>query len=697
MPKSALLFARPLLLALLLVPRVAQGDPAASERADSLREQSSTTGSTGLLHLADPLASAGGTFRLSFLLDTYGGKGFLCNANTPCPGIGEDSSEHFGTTFNLAVAPLSFLEGYASLTSYANSNDARTPSLISAVGNTKFGLKGFTPSPLGGIFRFGGAAELGFLGSSGGVGVAGSGTSLRVLGLALADFRGADLRGLPLRAHLNVGYFLDNSGVLAADVEAERGAPITRIERYGLTINRVDQVQLGFGLDALLGVVRPFAEWNLGVPLNRQGYHCDPTLSFSGDKCLKGDSRFSAFPSKLTLGARVFPWLTGLAATAAFDIGTTGTSNFIEELAPTMPWDLWLGLSYGFDVTPPPPPVVKEVAKSVVAPPPLELRLRGFVHEKGKSEGIGKAIVSYDGRSLTSMATGPDGHFTSEPLEPGTYTLSIEASDYEPAQCSGTLTLDVDTPKKPDLPATAPSPAQQENATAAASAPATSPRYFDVDCELTARPTLGTLSGQVRDPGGAAVAGAPVKLRDNLGRELSLATDTNGSFHFGGIVPGRVLLAVDADGYLFHAETVEIGARADVRLDVGLRNRPKPPHVRKTAKELVLTQPIRFQGDATEPAPDTASVLEEVADALERSPGIGHVEIGVYTDASGNPEHDSSLTEQRASAIRAWLVEHGVEEARLSARGYGSSAPVSPNVTPAGRARNRRVKFVISP
>jgi outer membrane protein OmpA-like peptidoglycan-associated protein len=668
---------------------------AALRRRESLQEQSAVRGGTGLLHLQDPLASAPGTFRVSLLFDTYKGSGFLCNASTPCPGVGEDVASHFGTTFNVSVAPLGFLEAYASLDSYANSNDARTPSLISAVGNSTFALKAFTPEPLGKVFRFGGAAELGLLGNSGVVGVAGGGTSVRFLGLALADFRGADGHGAPIRAHLNMGYFLDNSATLVKGVEAERGEPVTRIERFGLKINRVDQFQLGVGLDALLGVVRPFAEWNVGVPVNRQGYACFPTRSFSGDGCLATDARLSAFPSELTLGARLFPWLPGLSATAAVDVGTTGTSNFIEELSPTMPWTFWLGVGYGFDTTPPPPVVVSAPAieKIVVAPTPPDLRLRGLVHEENKSEGIGKAQVTYDGRELTGMVTTGQGRFTSQPLEPGTYTLSVEAPEYEVGHF--TVTIAAGSPASADVRGTARADAQEvPTAPGSSEGPNDAARYFDLDCALKPLPPFGTLVGTLRD-GAAPIAGATASLRDPLGREIVVTTGPDGSFRFSQVPPGKVTLGVVAEGYLYHGERVEMAKRAQVERAVGLRRRPKIPHVKKTAKELVLSQAIRFDESTGQPMADSLGVLEEIADLMALSPELRRVEVQAHGDSGADPSRDDALTEQRASGIRDWLVSHGIDEARVSARGMGSSQPLSPNITPAGRARNRRVKLVV--
>jgi outer membrane protein OmpA-like peptidoglycan-associated protein len=54
------------------------------------------------------------------------------------------------------------------------------------------------------------------------------------------------------------------------------------------------------------------------------------------------------------------------------------------------------------------------------------------------------------------------------------------------------------------------------------------------------------------------------------------------------------------------------------------------------------------------------------------------------------------LSQARAESVRARLVELGVSPDRLTARGFGQTRPIAPNLTAAGRARNRRVMFVIT-
>ena len=87
--------------------------------------------------------------------------------------------------------------------------------------------------------------------------------------------------------------------------------------------------------------------------------------------------------------------------------------------------------------------------------------------------------------------------------------------------------------------------------------------------------------------------------------------------------------------------------------------------------------------------------MEEIADTLNRNVCLKQVEVQGHTDNTGAKEHNKVLSDQRANAVREWLLSHGVESGRLIALGYGQERPISPNVTPAGKERNRRVQFII--
>jgi len=662
------------------------------ERKESLKEQNTVFGTSGLLRTRAAGSGAPGTFRVSVLADWFQSKDFLCNGSTPCPGLTlteqiTDKTSHFGATLGLSITATEFLEAYGAFRSYANSNDRGRPELLQVLGDATLGVKAFTPKRRNQPFSFGGSAELLLLNGTGGLGPDGGGTGARFTAIASADLRESQL-DFPLRLHFNFGYHLDNSGELVEEVEARRGnRPITRIERYGLGINRVDSFEIALGVEAPFEYVRPFAEYNIAVPVNRQGYTCNPGTIFSGDQCMGNVSGIGYLPSTLTLGARAFPgWVDGLSAMAAVDIGLTGTKKFLEETAPTAPWTLWLGVGYAFDTDPLPVIQVREVEKVVSTAPP-QLFVRGFVHEAGSAEGIADAIVRYQGRDITAMATGPDGRFITQTLEPGQYTFSIEADGYKPATCAATVLAPAPAAPVGPHPAGYPqAPAQPTNV----------PSYFEADCALEALPRVGNLFGKVVDAEtNQGVAGAKIRLVDAQGKELQITTDAGGGFRFDGVDPGTATLRIEADGYLLHQQTADVRVREDRNVEPLLRKRPEKGNVEVSAKEIRIKQQINFETNSAKIDSSSNALLVEIADVIVRNPHIKRIEVQGHTDNSGTPEHNMLLSEQRAAAVRDWLVQYGVEGSRLTSKGYGQTKPLGSNANAAGRAKNRRVQFVI--
>ena len=565
------------------------------------------------------------------------------------------------------------------------------------------------------MFNAGFDAQALLLNGSGGVGLDGSSTSFRGRGIVTADFRQPNGGGAPILAHLNAGYKFDNSGNIAKDTETKRAAPIERVERFGLGINRVDMGEIGIGLEGMFAGgetihwIRPFAEYTIDIPVNRQKYTCNPNKISSGDVCLGNESSIKSAPSRATLGLRLNPFLNGLVITVAGDLGVTGKSTFLEEVAPQAPWSVWWGIGYAFDTVERPPVIKTEtVTKTVAAPVLPTYALRGMVHENGQTTGIAGATVLFQGRDLTGMVTDASGKFVTATLDPGSYTFTVKADGYKDGTCTATI-----TPGGAPLPPPAASDPNAPGAMGAApgamggvppmapvappSAPqAGGPQLTDIDCIVESMPKVGNVVGSIQSGEGGGVASASVVLTDAGGKERTVTTDASGNFSIDGLLPGAVKLRASQNDFMGGGADTTVEPRKDSKVVITMNKRPKNPQVIVGKGELIIKQQVHFETDSAKILSDSTVLLEEIADVLNRTPRIKALEIQGHTDNTGSSAHNRLLSEQRAAAVRDRLVSLGIPSSRLTAKGYGAERPLVPNVTAGNRTRNRRVALVIT-
>jgi outer membrane protein OmpA-like peptidoglycan-associated protein len=72
------------------------------------------------------------------------------------------------------------------------------------------------------------------------------------------------------------------------------------------------------------------------------------------------------------------------------------------------------------------------------------------------------------------------------------------------------------------------------------------------------------------------------------------------------------------------------------------------------------------------------------------------LDVEGHTDSVGGDDYNMKLSEQRAGAVRDYLVSEGLSQDGITAKGFGKTLPVADNSTAAGRQRNRRVELVVS-
>ncbi|HEY3053791.1 MAG TPA: OmpA family protein [Thermoanaerobaculia bacterium] len=91
--------------------------------------------------------------------------------------------------------------------------------------------------------------------------------------------------------------------------------------------------------------------------------------------------------------------------------------------------------------------------------------------------------------------------------------------------------------------------------------------------------------------------------------------------------------------------------------------------------------------------PESQQCLNEVSKLLTKN-ASWKMQIEGHTDNVGAKDANTKLSQARAEAVKGWLVGHGIDGSRLSARGLGDMKPVAENTTDEGRAKNRRVALV---
>jgi outer membrane protein OmpA-like peptidoglycan-associated protein len=110
---------------------------------------------------------------------------------------------------------------------------------------------------------------------------------------------------------------------------------------------------------------------------------------------------------------------------------------------------------------------------------------------------------------------------------------------------------------------------------------------------------------------------------------------------------------------------------------------------------ITLEGSVLFVSGKAELLPLAKQKLDEVAKALTDLDPKQTITVEGHTDSRGADDMNQKLSEDRASAVRAYLVERGVKPDRIKSVGRGETNPVASNDTPEGRANNRRVEIVI--
>ena len=170
---------------------------------------------------------------------------------------------------------------------------------------------------------------------------------------------------------------------------------------------------------------------------------------------------------------------------------------------------------------------------------------------------------------------------------------------------------------------------------------------------------------------------------------------------------GKVYYTEETDKEGFAEVLVPIGQTYDlVYLSLGRRNVAAKVQVKneprlnlkltmryereEISKPFVLDD-VQFATGKAKITPDSFARLDEMVEYMTHKKS-SRIEISGHTDNAGKKAVNKKLSQQRADAVRDYLVSKGIEAARIKAVGYGDEKPIAPNDTSEGRQKNRRIE-----
>ena len=134
--------------------------------------------------------------------------------------------------------------------------------------------------------------------------------------------------------------------------------------------------------------------------------------------------------------------------------------------------------------------------------------------------------------------------------------------------------------------------------------------------------------------------------------------------------------------------------------EISVRKASDLPQVAADECQTLLTDElahnsIKFETNKSLIQETSYGLLDRLSFYVKRCP-TANVEISGHTDADGSDDYNQVLSEDRANAVRSYLVRSGVFVGRLAASGYGETSPIGDNGTDEGKAMNRRIEFTVT-
>jgi outer membrane protein OmpA-like peptidoglycan-associated protein len=621
-------------------------------------------------------AEVGGVsqFRLSLHGEYFTGSNFLVQSDNPSAS---DHDTRLQGALTFGITPIEHLEIFGAVLGSANRNrrlcstnssgtevctselNRTDPELIKSFGDLILGAKLAYPLAPG----FSGGAELGIrmMSSITGISFSPDSTSAWLNAIGTYDLK-PSTGNVPLRFHLNLGYYIDNSANLVDYTTNNTSAFSRYVSKfaYGMSGSRL---RIAVGADA------PFDEVTEGLSLRPMlEYHFEYLTSSKDDVIYNQEHANCGLAGQsackdnkdlhwVTLGVQA-QVLHGLTLTAGLDIALRSPGY---PYAPALvPWNLLFGVGYPVDLV---PRIVRNVPveKIVTKESPLREGLVAGRVISAAGTPVEGAVVGVSGREHSRVLTDADGTFQSVALAPGLIELVVIANGFETA----TVRTEV-----------------------------ISGQTANIVLRLTPKAPAARAMGRIIDDSGKGVV-ASIKL---AGPQLADGkSDESGNFSVS-VAPGLYALRVDADHYLSKELQLTVADGRENAISLTLRSRPAVGSVSFKDGKFKLRQAISFKTVAKKPSAELTAgmphLLDEVVDVLVNHPEIRQLRVEAHWDGSLAADKAQTLTDDQAKAVAKYLTDQGIPSDRLVPVGMGTKKPLVPNLG-AGKSKNRRVELVV--
>jgi len=207
---------------------------------------------------------------------------------------------------------------------------------------------------------------------------------------------------------------------------------------------------------------------------------------------------------------------------------------------------------------------------------------------------------------------------------------------------------------------------------------------YDALVKLHVVPQEGLVAVRVRDKDGN-----PLDATVSFGDRTPEITH-KGSVH-GTLPGGNWDVQVEAEGFQPLRQDVMVHGGEEVVVVAVMH----PILVELTRERIEIKDSVYFETAKAAIKPESYPLLDQIATILHDHPEIRRVRIEGHTDSRGDDAYNLRLSQDRASAVRVYLVSKGIAAKRLSAIGYGETRPLDHRDVEAAWSQNRRVDFWI--